>query len=174
MEFKELGFLGLLIATGVIIFAILSGYRIREVSLPGGSGVKLFDPPTPLPPTPLPPTPLPLPLSGIWRGTLHQQLPNGAFASYSYELNLIQNENNIDGTATLQVPPPYGYYITMQIQGTLSGDVLIFNDGQIILNVAPPGWFWCRKSVKLTPTESKLQGLWSAAGCGSGQINLSR
>ena len=102
MEFKELGFLGLLVATGVIIFAILSGYRIREVSLPGGSGVKLFDPPTPIPPTPIP-------LSGIWRGTLHQQLPNGAFASYSYELNLIQNENNIDGTATLQAPPPYGY-----------------------------------------------------------------
>ena len=87
---------------------------------------------------------------------------------------MIQNENNIDGTATLQAPPPYGYYITMQIQGTLSGDVLIFNDGQIILNVAPPGWFWCQKSVKLTPTESKLQGIWSAAGCGSGQINLSR
>ncbi len=115
-------------------------------------------------------------ISGNWQGVLYQQLPNGTISPYSYDLNLTQNGNSMDGTARLQVPPPYGYGISMRIKGAFSAGVLNFDDGPVIANGAPSGWSWCQKSVRLTPNQSNstLQGTWSANRCGSGQVNLSR
>lgn len=135
--------------------------------------------PNPLP-NPSPPKTFPLPktsdISGYWQGVISQQLINGTVSAYTYELNLSQDGNSIDGTARIQIPPPYGYYVVMKIRGTLSDDVFNFDDGLITNNMAPPGWLWCRKSVKLFYDQSNdgLQGTWSQIGCGSGEINLSR
>ena len=188
MGFKHLGFLSLLAAVGVIIFAIQSGFLVRRVDLPGGAGVE-FDPPItrsperqtepspqvePAASSSLPEPPQALDISGAWQGTLYQQNPNGTILSYSYSLDLTQNGNSIGGIARLQVPPPYGYYIVMKIRGSFSRDVLDFNDSLVIANVAPPGWFWCQKSVRLTSIGATFQGTWTASGCGSGRIALSR
>lgn len=125
---------------------------------------------------PEPPLPEALDISGVWQGVIYQKLPNGTLAPYSYDLNLTQNGNSIVGNARLQAPPPSGYYVAMNIRGSISGNVLNLDDGQVIATQAPSGWVWCQKAMRLTYNQDSnmLQGTWSQAGCGSGQISLSR
>jgi hypothetical protein len=113
-------------------------------------------------------------ISGIWKGELYQQRPNGTTETFLYTLDLTQDGNSVYGAAKLEVPPPYGYYIVMKIRGTLSGDTLDFDDGPGIEMGSPPGWFWCQKSVSLNRDGSALQGTWSASGCIGGEVSLSR
>jgi hypothetical protein len=164
------------VISGVAVFYMTEGRKTEPLPTPISidppviKSPEVFDVPAP------PKAPQVLDISGNWQGVLYQQLQNGTIAPYYYDLNLTQNGNTIDGTARLQVPPPYGYGIAMRIRGTLSSDVLNFDDGLVIANSAPPGWLWCQKSVRLTYDQSNttLQGIWSAPGCGSGQLNLSR
>lgn len=116
-----------------------------------------------------------LDLSGIWSGLLFQQQFDGTFIQYPYVLTISQLGNSIDGTAQLTAPP-YGYLVTMRIRGTLAGQTLSYDDGQILANSAPIGWWWCQKTVRLLyQVESDaLEGTWIHSGCGSGSISLQR
>jgi hypothetical protein len=111
-------------------------------------------------------------ISGIWKGELYQELPNGVIVRYLYALNLTQNGNKVGGTAMLQTLSPPGHFVERSIAGKISGDVFKFSDKEIIRSV-PPG-SWCVKSVELTNNESALQGSWASDACGFGQVSLSR
>lgn len=114
-------------------------------------------------------------LGGIWRGALYQPTPAGVVA-YPYQVDLSQDGNAVEGTARLQAPMPYGYYIEMNIRGSIRQGSLRFDDGPALVNSAPLGWIWCQKAVALRYDQAtgSLQGTWEQPGCGSGQIQLAR
>jgi hypothetical protein len=116
-----------------------------------------------------------LDLSGTWSGLLFQQQLDGTFAQYSYMLTISQLGNSVDGTAQLDVPI-VGYSVRMRIRGTLAGQTLSYDDGQILATTAPLGWSWCQKTVSLLyhPESDALEGTWTQYGCGSGSISLRR
>ena len=115
-------------------------------------------------------------LSGSWQGQLSQLLADGSSAPYSYTLELSQDGNALAGTAHLQMPPPYNYWVTMKVGGAVHGATARVEDGMMLANDAPMGWLWCQKTLTLDYDESSdtLQGSWSQPGCGSGHVSLSR
>jgi hypothetical protein len=115
-------------------------------------------------------------IGGNWQGVIYQALPNGMIAPYTYELILSQDGNSFEGNSTIQAPAAYGYSAVIKLRGSISDNTLSYDDGQMISSMAPPGWLWCQKSVKLTYDQNNdaLQGTWTQAGCGSGTVSLSR
>ena len=167
-----------IIAIGGIVAALINAQKIfftepapepepkSEIALEPKSAPE----PEPKPKPELAPQPSLSNLSGNWLGNLYQ---NENFTSYLYELNLFQEGNSVKGNATLKAPN--GYIATWRIRGTFDGNVLEYDDVQILQsNASPHNWRWCHKSITLDYNNSTLQGEWWENGCGSGQISLTK
>ncbi|MEO8392424.1 MAG: hypothetical protein ABI700_05465 [Chloroflexota bacterium] len=111
--------------------------------------------------------------SGTWEGTLSQDA-GGLAPAYDYIMEIVQLDNEISGTATIQIPAG-GYAGQLQFSGTVSGNTLSFQDTKVITSTIPAeNSFWCLKRGQLKLSGDTLSGLWSADNCSPGTITLSR
>lgn len=97
-------------------------------------------------------------LSGIWQGVLFQPNPTGIYY-FVYTITIQQTGNTISATsyASAYNTPYYAYYKTI---GTVSNNILSFQDTEITDYQAPSGSGWCIKYGDLTfdPALEKLSG----------------
>ncbi len=109
-------------------------------------------------------------LTGKWVGTA-----SSSFDDLYYEWDLTQTAASVTGTIYLALPDrsAYGRY---RVTGTFDGTNFVYEGGEFLENVAPPGGFWCAAAGTLRFSDSgadTLSGTWSCAGA-TGSVELER
>lgn len=109
-------------------------------------------------------------LTGKWVGTA-----SSSFDDLYYEWDLTQTATAVTGTIYLALPDrsAYGRY---RVTGTFDGTNFVYQGGEFLENVAPPGGFWCAAAGTLRFSDSgvdTLSGGWSCAGA-TGDVELER
>lgn len=110
-------------------------------------------------------------VTGEWTGFLVQ--PDRIF---SFEVSLSQQGSSIVGTSTIRRID--GYYAIMNLQGSVSDDIVHIEETEIIESTSSSGWRWCLKIMDLSLKEEYsalvLEGEWHDPGCNAGTLKLQR
>jgi len=106
---------------------------------------------------------------GTWQGILvqpgHDLVPN-----YTYWLKFSVNEEGlIRGYSRIEISDTTSYGVS-RMQGIISGNLLNFEEVQVIRQKNYLGYEWCKKYGNLSydPEEDALRGSWYANNCESG------
>ena len=116
-------------------------------------------------------------ISGAWTGVLYQE--TGATRSeYYFNMNLKQTGNKIEGNSYIRYFDKSDIFASMDITGTVTGNIFKFKENKIINQREDLNMRWCIKYGELKYSETKdkiiLQGKWNAPGCVPGQIYFER
>lgn len=112
-------------------------------------------------------------LIGTWNGTATQG-PGGYANTYPFTITIsTQTGNSVSGTNRIAVSGT-AWYAVMSFTGMLSNNVLTLQESQILEQRTPAGAGWCIKRMQLTLSGNTLSGPWTAPGCPSGTISVSR
>jgi hypothetical protein len=123
------------------------------------------------PPTNTPPPANTVNVSGQWVGTLTQYN-----LSFPFSMNLDQNGTTVNGQARIQSPQNGNFYAVMQVQGTIKGDVLVFEETRFDENHSSQTLQWALNKGSLRATPATLTGTWQVTQFPSvgGQIYLQK
>jgi hypothetical protein len=113
-------------------------------------------------------------LDGTWVGTLDQEKIVNNLSSYSFEIDIHNNGNNVTGTSRIKTNN--GYYGVMQFTGTFINGTLQYRETSIVEQKPSPNTYWCLKKGDLILSDSgtKLTGKWSDPGCNAGSVHLQK
>ncbi len=106
---------------------------------------------------------------GTWQGILvqpaHDLLPN-----YTYWLKFSKDENGIlTGYSRIEISDTTSYGVS-RMQGIISGNLLNFEEVQVVRQKNYLGYQWCKKygNLSFDPDEQALRGKWYANNCEEG------
>ena len=117
-------------------------------------------------------------LEGQWSGTITKDLYPGS-EIFDFDLIIKRNGAQIEGQSIVRSG---NLFATMEITGTISGDVVYFKETKITDSKEPDTMEWCLKNahlyLKFKEGIPYLEGMWegytSFKTCSPGKISLSR
>ncbi len=108
-------------------------------------------------------------VAGLWNGTATQ-----GSGSFTYQLNLTQSGQAVNGTERISETSQPQYYGLLAVSGSVVGSTFSYSDTKVISqNTAGFSWILKNVALQIAPNDSSMQGPWSGGGS-SGQISVTR